>query len=127
MIKASIQDKKHSELWQVIFYISQFPLQDNIRNIEVKLRLSNQKLRITEKLLTEKEESFRIAEQKYLEEKKALEERVATLFEAITTHQRMIKDILEKENDSINGLQTVIHKFDRNLYIYIFCSFPCVE
>ncbi|MCI49916.1 myosin-9-like, partial [Trifolium medium] len=36
-------------------------LLENVRNLEVKLRLSNQKLRVTEQLLSEKEESFRKA------------------------------------------------------------------
>ena len=89
---------------------------DNVRQIEVKLRLSNQKLRVTEQLLTEKEEIFRKAEAKFLEETKVLEERIVTLSGIIVVNReayhRMITDTSEKVNSTFTGLELVIQRFE---------------
>ncbi|KAJ6712597.1 COP1-INTERACTIVE PROTEIN 1 [Salix purpurea] len=74
-------------------------LVENVRNIEVTLRLSNQKLRVTEQLLTEKEESSRKAEERHQQEQRVLKERAAILSGIITAnneaYHRMVADISE--------------------------------
>ncbi|KAJ6701830.1 COP1-INTERACTIVE PROTEIN 1 [Salix koriyanagi] len=75
-------------------------LVENVRNIEVTLRLSNQKLRVTEQLLTEKEESSRKAEERHQQEQRVLKERAAILSGIITAnneaYHRMVADISEQ-------------------------------
>lgn len=91
-------------------------LLDNVRQIEVKLRLSNQKLRVTEQLLAEKEEAFRKAEAKFFEEQRMLEQRIATLSGIIVANKdayhKMITDITEKVNNTFSGLEIVIQRFE---------------
>ncbi|KAB2608856.1 synaptonemal complex protein 1 [Pyrus ussuriensis x Pyrus communis] len=100
-------------------------LVESSRNIEVKLRLSNQKLRVTEQVLTEKEESFKKAELKFLEEQRALEDRIARLSGVITAnneaYQRNITLVSENGNSSLSGIESVINKFVDNYAKYETC------
>ncbi|XP_056173619.1 COP1-interactive protein 1-like [Syzygium oleosum] len=100
-------------------------LTENVRNIEVKLRLSNQKLRVTEQLLTEKEESFRKAEAKFQLEQRALEERIASLCETIASnkeaYQKMITKVSEVVNGSFVAWEAVVQKFDTEFNNYGNC------
>ncbi|KAI4369804.1 hypothetical protein MLD38_018208 [Melastoma candidum] len=93
-------------------------LMENVRTIEVKHRLSNQKLQVTEQLLTEREESFRIAEAKYQQEQRALEEKIAALSEILVTYRKAITDITEGANSCFAGLEEVMMKFDSNYSNY---------
>ncbi|KAK4758541.1 hypothetical protein SAY87_019842 [Trapa incisa] len=85
---------------------------ENVRNIEVKLRLSNQKLRVTEQLLTEKEDIFRAAESNYQQEIGVLEERVAELSEAIDSNRKMFINISEEVSRTMVGFGSVVQKFE---------------
>ncbi|KAF2313431.1 hypothetical protein GH714_010962 [Hevea brasiliensis] len=91
-------------------------LVENVRNIEVKLRLSNQKLRVTEQLLAEKEESSRKAEASYQQELRVLEERIATLSGIIAATneacKRMVTDISVKVNGTLTGVEALTQKFE---------------
>ncbi|KAJ6393575.1 hypothetical protein OIU77_022915 [Salix suchowensis] len=100
-------------------------LVENVRNIEVTLRLSNQKLRITEQLLTEKEESSRKAEERHQQEQRVLKERAAILSGIITANKeayhRMVADISEKVNSSLSGLDALAMKFEEDCNRYENC------
>ncbi|KAG6633958.1 COP1-interactive protein 1-like [Carya illinoinensis] len=100
-------------------------LVENVRTIEVMHRLSNQKLRVTEQLLIEREEAFRITELRFQQEQRALEERIETLSGIIASnneaHQRMITEISEIVNSTTTGLETVIQKFEEDYKNYENC------
>ncbi|XP_040989756.1 COP1-interactive protein 1-like [Juglans microcarpa x Juglans regia] len=100
-------------------------LVENVRTIEVKHRLSNQKLRVTEQLLIEREAAFRITELRFQQEQRACEERIETLSGIITSnneaHQRMIIEISEIVNGTMTGLETVIQKFEEDFKNYENC------
>ncbi|CAI9772075.1 unnamed protein product [Fraxinus pennsylvanica] len=89
---------------------------ENLRNNEVKLRLTSQKLRITEQLLAEKEDSHRSKEEKFQEEQKLLVERVATMTGTIETYRKAqlntAKEISEKVNDTLTGIDSFSVKFE---------------
>jgi chromosome segregation ATPase len=95
---------------------------ENVRTIEFQLRLSNQKLRVTEQELSEKEEDFRIKELGFQQERRALEDRIATLSGIIASnneaHQRMITDISENVNRTLTELAELIQKFQENCRNY---------
>jgi chromosome segregation ATPase len=90
-------------------------LLENVRNLEVKLRLSNQKLRVTEQLLSEKEESFRKAEEEFQQVQRELEDRIATLVATITANNEAFHETITSikvcVNSVIFGIDTVSKKF----------------
>ncbi|XP_050377015.1 COP1-interactive protein 1-like isoform X1 [Argentina anserina] len=100
-------------------------LVEKSRNTEVKLRLSNQKLRVTEQVLAEKEQNFRIAELKFQEEQKVLEDRIAALSGIITAnneaYQRNINCISDNLNSSLIAMESVIKKLANDYVKYEKC------
>ncbi|GAB2302183.1 hypothetical protein Dimus_036200 [Dionaea muscipula] len=89
---------------------------------EVQLALSNQKLRVTEQLLDEKEQSHRAAKAKFQEEHKMLEEKVTSMSRDIAdineAYHGMIKDISRKVNDSVAELGSIIEKFEEKYEVF---------
>ncbi|KAM1209095.1 hypothetical protein ACFX2J_014674 [Malus domestica] len=132
--KIESKDEKITDLEQEVEYLKRdleekgyelSSLVESSRNIEVKLRLSNQKVRVTEQVLTDKEESFKKAELKFLEEQRALEDRIARLSGVITAnneaYQRNITLISENVNSSLSGIESVINKFVNDYAKYETC------
>uniref|UniRef100_A0A2P2IP78 Uncharacterized protein n=1 Tax=Rhizophora mucronata TaxID=61149 RepID=A0A2P2IP78_RHIMU len=98
---------------------------DKVKNIEVSLRLSNQKLRITDQLLAEKEESIRQAEAHYQQEQKVLEGTIATLSGRIAdsnrAFHRMVTDISEVLDSTLTGMETFTLKYEEDASRYVHC------
>ncbi|KAL8138801.1 hypothetical protein V2J09_004802 [Rumex salicifolius] len=79
-------------------------IEEKNRNLEVMLRLSNQKLRVTEQLLSEKEASHN-----------ALEEKIIALSQTLESYSDMIREISEQANASLAALERAITiKFDED-------------
>ncbi|GER26823.1 COP1-interactive protein 1, partial [Striga asiatica] len=91
---------------------------ENMRNIEVKQRLTSQKLRITEQLLSEKDESYLRKEEKLLEEQKSLKAKALLLSGIITVykeaHAKIVSKISEKVNDTLAGFDAFHVKFEED-------------
>uniref|UniRef100_A0A2P2MSI5 NAB domain-containing protein n=1 Tax=Rhizophora mucronata TaxID=61149 RepID=A0A2P2MSI5_RHIMU len=98
---------------------------DKFKNLEVQLRLSNQKLRVTDQLLTENEESFRLAEARYQQEQRVLEGRIATLSGGIAAKDeafhRLVADILEMLNRTVTEMETFTLKHEEDASRYVHC------
>ncbi|CAN1254893.1 COP1-interactive protein 1 [Linum perenne] len=86
-------------------------LADKNNNIQVKLRLSSQKGRVTDQLLSEHEETFRKEEAKYKEKQRELEARISTLSITNEAHRKMVTDLSDKIHSNITGLDTLSSRF----------------
>ncbi|KAK7395795.1 hypothetical protein VNO78_16365 [Psophocarpus tetragonolobus] len=64
---------------EMLSYFGQITLLENVRMLEVKLCLSNQKLQVTQQLLSEKKESSRKTKEKFQQHQITLEDRIITL------------------------------------------------
>lgn len=93
-------------------------LVENVRNLEVKLRLSNQKLRVTEQVLTEKEDSQGSRDEKFQQGLRSLEERVGSLSASVAIYReaqaKIIRDVSEKVKNMTNGVDTLTLKFEED-------------
>lgn len=93
-------------------------LVENMRATEVKQRLSGQKLRITEQVLNEKEESHQKRTEKLQEEQNLLEQRIASLSGIVSIYKEaqvnMAAEISEKMNDTLMGIDTFSVKFEED-------------
>ncbi|KAG8375076.1 hypothetical protein BUALT_Bualt10G0062600 [Buddleja alternifolia] len=91
---------------------------ENMRNIEVKQRLSSQKLRITEQVLGEKEETHQSKVDWLKEEQKLLKERITILSGIIATYKeaqvKIVTEISEKVNNSLTGIDSFSMKFEED-------------
>ncbi|CAH1453607.1 unnamed protein product [Lactuca virosa] len=86
-------------------------LTETVRNLEVKIRLSNQKLRITEQLLHETEHDHATKEQKLHQQNKTLIEKISTLSETISF---MKKEVQEKVSETLKGFDLLTVKFEED-------------
>ncbi|XP_027191817.1 uncharacterized protein [Cicer arietinum] len=88
-------------------------LLDNVRNLEVKLRLSNQNLQVTKQLLSDKEKGFRKAENQ-----RALKDRIATLSAQVTAYNKAFHETSTNVkvcvNSVISEIDTVSLKFSED-------------
>ncbi|KAL8091282.1 hypothetical protein AgCh_040399 [Apium graveolens] len=93
-------------------------LTENVRNIEVKLRLSNQKLRITEQVLSEKENEHNVKEEKYQKDNKVLHERIIVLSGVLRAYKedqfKMKAEFAEKLNQTFTGLDSLTRKLEED-------------
>ncbi|KAG6389235.1 hypothetical protein SASPL_150698 [Salvia splendens] len=93
-------------------------LVENMRATEVKQRLSGQKLRITEQVLSEKEEIHQKRVEKLQEEKELLEGRIASLAGIVSIYKEaqlsLVGEISEKMNETLNGIDTFSMKFEED-------------
>ncbi|KAH6760978.1 hypothetical protein C2S52_008342 [Perilla frutescens var. hirtella] len=93
-------------------------LVENMRATEVKQRLSGQKLRITEQVLSEKEESHQKRVEKLQEEQRLLEQRIASLAGIVSIYEEaqvnLVADISEKMNETLMGIDTFSVKFEED-------------
>ncbi|KAL9664218.1 hypothetical protein QQ045_019617 [Rhodiola kirilowii] len=100
-------------------------LTDFIRNIEVRLRLRNQKLRVTEQLLTEKEEIHKTTMQKLNSEIKFLQDRVATLSAAVSAKDEASRKVVSNVSDMVQntliGVESVIISFKEKYHKHMDC------
>ncbi|KAL8137186.1 hypothetical protein V2J09_003187 [Rumex salicifolius] len=79
-------------------------IEEKNRNLEVMLRLSNQKKRVTEQLLIEKEEGYKVVEDRNLALNRSLEE-----------YGGMIREIAKQFNESLGEVESGIReKFDED-------------
>ncbi|KAL9246670.1 hypothetical protein vseg_020176 [Gypsophila vaccaria] len=79
---------------------------------EVQFRLSNQKLRLTEQLLAEKEENYKIAAERFHEECKLLEDEVSRLSEALAASKGVVSSIPENIKNTVAGMEFITKKFE---------------
>uniref|UniRef100_A0A166CQB5 NAB domain-containing protein n=1 Tax=Daucus carota subsp. sativus TaxID=79200 RepID=A0A166CQB5_DAUCS len=93
-------------------------LTENVRNIEVKLRLSNQKLRITEQVLSEKENEHTTKEEKYQKDNKVLHERIIVLSGVLSAYKedqfKMKAVFTEQLNQTFTGLDSLTRKLEED-------------
>lgn len=93
-------------------------LTENVRNIEVKLRLSNQKLRITEQVLSEKENEHTVKEEKYQKDNKVLYEKITVLSGVLGAYKedqfKMKALFTEKLNQTFTGLDSLTRKLEED-------------
>lgn len=93
-------------------------LSENVRTLEVKLRLANQKLRVTEQLQTANEESQKSKEEKFRNEQRLLEERIAALSDLVTIHKaaqlKLMTEVPEKVNEIMTRMDTFNMKFEED-------------
>lgn len=91
---------------------------ENMRATEVKQRLSGQKLRITEQVLSEKEEIHQQRVEKLLEEQRLREERIASLVGIVSMYKEaqanLVAEISEKMNETLMGIDTFSVKFEED-------------
>ncbi|KAL7159953.1 hypothetical protein ABFS83_01G062700 [Erythranthe nasuta] len=93
-------------------------LVDNMRNTEVKQRLTSQKLRITEQLLGENEECQLRRVEKLQHDQKLLEEKIAVLSRMNAAYKEaqanVAAEISEKVNGTLTGMDTFGMKFEED-------------
>ncbi|KAI3979267.1 hypothetical protein MKX01_007743 [Papaver californicum] len=86
-------------------------LQEEKGDFEVKLHLSNRRLVVAEKTLSEREATYEKAEKDYLQERKSLEERVVLLTNEISSARsdlRETKDCIQKAVNAFNELEVSV-------------------
>ncbi|KAI3954981.1 hypothetical protein MKW98_004984 [Papaver atlanticum] len=86
-------------------------LQEEKGDFEVKLHLSNRRLVVAEKTLSEKEATYEKAEKDYLQERKSLEERVVLLTNEISSARsdlKETKDCIHKAVNAFNELEVSV-------------------
>ncbi|KAK1381685.1 hypothetical protein POM88_019420 [Heracleum sosnowskyi] len=114
-LEESIEDLKR-ELEMKVDEVA--TLTENVRNIEVKLRLSNQKLRITEQVLSEKENEHTVKEEKYQKDNKVLHERIIVLSGVLLAYKedqfKMKAVFTEKLNQTFTGLDSLTRKLEED-------------
>ncbi|XP_074264966.1 uncharacterized protein LOC141587386 [Silene latifolia] len=84
---------------------------EKTHTIEVRLRLAIQKLRVTEQLLAEKEDDFKIAEKRYREERKLLENKIAANNKAC---HGMIMNLSKNMNSFVAEMEFINKKFEED-------------
>ncbi|GFP86701.1 hypothetical protein PHJA_000813900 [Phtheirospermum japonicum] len=84
---------------------------ENMRATEVNQRLTSRKLHVTEQVLGEKEENHRRSVEKFLEERKLLEEKLAAYKEA---QVKTVNEISEKVSESFMGIDNLSVKFEED-------------
>ncbi|KAL4565452.1 hypothetical protein LXL04_029548 [Taraxacum kok-saghyz] len=86
-------------------------LTETVRNLEVKIRLSTQKLHVTEQLLTETDHNHATKYQKLHQQNQILTEKISNLHETITS---MKTNIQEKVNNMLKGFDLLTVKFEED-------------
>ncbi|XP_051151297.1 COP1-interactive protein 1 [Andrographis paniculata] len=93
-------------------------LVEYMRTTEVKQRLISQRLHVTQQELGEKEEIHQKRVEKLVEEKRLMEERIATLSEIIAVYKdaqaKLETEISDKVNHAIVGTDTFSVKFEED-------------
>ncbi|KAF5799587.1 hypothetical protein HanRHA438_Chr07g0315281 [Helianthus annuus] len=75
-----------------------------IRNLEVKIRLSTQKLRVTEQTLSETKHEHAAKEEKLHQENKSLVEKISTLTQKIADIKREVQNQVNETLTSVDSL-----------------------
>lgn len=86
-------------------------LTETVRNLEVKIRLSNQKLRVTEQMLNETEHDHATKEEKLHQENKILMDKISTLSQTISNVKR---EVQKKVNEMLTGIDSLTVKFEED-------------
>ncbi|KAL8543469.1 hypothetical protein ACS0TY_004126 [Phlomoides rotata] len=89
-------------------------LMENMSTTEVKQRLTFQKLRITEHVLADKEDTYRKRVETLLEEKRFLEDMNDSMAACMEDQVRMASEVCVKMNETMKGIDTFSVKFEED-------------